>query len=73
MEDKRKGIEMKLKEFSKLGRWEISPSYDSVEKSKHNRQKVKDLIEKYTVSIIVTIVLFLSLCNYVHVFILSML
>lgn len=52
MEDKRKGVEMKLKEFSKLGRWEISPRYVSAEKSKHTRQKVKDLIEKYTVSIV---------------------
>ncbi|KAF7137371.1 hypothetical protein RHSIM_Rhsim07G0217300 [Rhododendron simsii] len=51
MEDKRKGVEMKLKEFSKLGRWEISPCYVSVEKSKHTRQKVKDLIEKYTGSL----------------------
>ncbi|XP_058222016.1 midasin-like isoform X2 [Rhododendron vialii] len=51
MEDKRKGVEMKLKEFSKLGRWEISPCYVSVEKSKQTRQKVKDLIEKYTGSL----------------------
>ncbi|KAI8548546.1 hypothetical protein RHMOL_Rhmol07G0280600 [Rhododendron molle] len=48
MEDKRKVVEMKLKEFSKLGRWEISPCYVSAEKSKHTRQKVKDLIEKGT-------------------------
>ncbi|KAF7135896.1 hypothetical protein RHSIM_Rhsim08G0236800 [Rhododendron simsii] len=48
MEDKRKGIEGKLKEHSKLCCWEIHQSYVSIEKSKSRRQKLKDVIQKYT-------------------------
>ncbi|KAI8544654.1 hypothetical protein RHMOL_Rhmol08G0312700 [Rhododendron molle] len=53
MEDKRKGIEGKLKEHSKLCCWEIRQSYVSIEKSKSRRQKLKDEVMQHPVMFII--------------------
>ncbi|CBI35900.3 unnamed protein product, partial [Vitis vinifera] len=46
----RKNIETELKELLKLCRWEHSESYLSMENSKKTQQKLRKLIQKYTVS-----------------------
>ena len=46
----RKNIEMELKELLKLCQWERSEIYLSMENSKRTQQKLRKLIQKYTVS-----------------------
>ncbi|GFY97181.1 midasin-like protein [Actinidia rufa] len=48
IEDKRKSIEMELKELLKLCRWEIPESCVSMENSKRTRQKLRKLVQKYS-------------------------
>ncbi|XP_020970239.1 midasin-like [Arachis ipaensis] len=45
----KKEIETELKELVKLCRWDDSKSYASIEKLKKSRQKLKKLMQKYTV------------------------
>lgn len=46
----RKNVEAELKEVLKLCRWERPVNYLSIETTKRTRQKVKKLIQKFTVS-----------------------
>lgn len=46
----RKNVEAELKEVLKLCRWERPDNYLSNETTKRTRQKVKKLIQKFTVS-----------------------
>lgn len=55
----RKEIFIELKELVKLCRWEDDKSYASIERLKKSRQKLKKLIQKFTVSI----KLFIGLCK----------
>ncbi|CAK9179916.1 unnamed protein product [Ilex paraguariensis] len=50
IEGNRRRIEMELKEFLKLCRWEHSESYLTMENSKRTRKKFRKIIQKYTVS-----------------------
>lgn len=43
-------IEIKLKELVRLCRWERSENYLSIDYTKRSRQKLKKLIQKYSVS-----------------------
>lgn len=47
----RKEIDIELKELVKLCRWQHDKSYSSIENLKKSRQKLRKLIQKYTVSV----------------------
>lgn len=62
----RKEIEIELKELVKLCRWEHGKSYSSIENLKKGRQKLRKLIQKYTVSVKLSFLLCKKNVDYEH-------
>lgn len=50
IETNRRNIETELKDHMKLCRWEHGEDYLSMENSRRSRQKLRKIVDKYTVS-----------------------